>query len=167
MGSWGTGAFENDAAADFVAGLIDHVHRVTSKEPVRPRWRSADTYEEARAAGKFILLAHGQDVLGGPSLLDVLRALAHIRGDADWLSNWNAPRSIAAALDIDIDEVLATMRACKGCKAKSRKEAEEIAAAAKAQPVPAPVPRRARKRRTTKGKVAKPGRKKRRLNRKK
>ena len=161
MGSWGTGAFENDAAADFVAGLIEHVHRVTSKKPVRPRWRSADTYEEARAAGKFILLAHGQDVLGGPSLVDVLRALAHIRGDTDWLGNWNAPRSIAAALDIDIDEVLATMRACKGCKAESRKEAEKIAAAAKAQPVPAPVrPKRARKRRTTKAKVAKPGRKK-------
>ena len=110
------------------------MHRVTSKKPVRPRWRSADTYEEARAAGKFILLAHGQDVLGGPSLVDVLRALAHIRGDADWLGNWNAPRSIAAALDIDIDEVLTTMRACKGCKAESRKEAEKIAAAARRSP---------------------------------
>ena len=96
MGSWGTGAFENDAAADFVAGLIEHVHRVTSKKPVRPRWRSADTYEEARAAGNSSAGSRSGR-LGGPSLLDVLRALAHIRGDADWLGNWNAPRSIAAA----------------------------------------------------------------------
>lgn len=155
MGSWGTGAFENDGASDFVAGLMKHIRRVT--EAKRP-----DHYEEARAAGKFILMAHGQDILGGPSLLDVLRALVHIRGDEYWLGYWNSPRSIAAALDIDIDEVLAAMRVCKGCKAEHRKEAEKIAAAAKAQPVPAPVrSQRARKRRTTKAKVAS-GRKKRR-----
>ena len=164
MGTWGKGPFENDRAADMVAGMTKYVHRVLE---AKTDGTAREHYAEARAAGQFILAAHGKDVLGGPSILDVLQALARMRSDSEWMGEWKAPPKLAAVLDHEMDEVVMTMRLCKRCKRESCEAADKFVASAKSHPVPAHrQSTRSRKKRVTKGKVqrlngAKRGRKRR------
>jgi len=109
MGSWGTGPFDNDTAADFIATKL--------LRPVQKALRSKNVdYSEARACAQFLLLSHGTDVLGGPNLLDVVKLFVMMRSDKEWVSNWNSPRRVAAALDMDLARVFAHMARCKGCR---------------------------------------------------
>lgn len=113
MGAWGEGPFDNDAAGDMVAVMMRSVHVVTDP---KNKLRAQRLYAEARAVARFILFAHGTDLLGGPSLETVLRALVRMRSDTEWLSSWRTPRTIAAKLDAEIEEVLEKIKGCKSCR---------------------------------------------------
>lgn len=143
MGTWGTGPFDNDDAADMVAELMEHVRRVadTGRPLKRGRKRTtSDDYYLARAAAQFVLAAHGTDILGGPGLGPVVRVLARIRMDREWLAHWNSPRKIATALDNELLAVICRMHACKGChksiKRPEWQELETLVAEARSSPVP-------------------------------
>ena len=137
MGTWGTGPFDNDDSADMIAGLARKVYRVLARN-------DSDDYGEARAAAAFVLLAHGTDVLGGPGLDVVLKALVKMRENNEWLAGYRQPEQIAAALGKEIGAVMARMRACKSCRrgydAETWKELETLARHARRAPVPAPRP---------------------------
>ena len=160
MGVWGTGPFDSDDAADMVAGLVDHIDRVNhgSSKPSRGKRRGLlvrGHYSAARAAAQFVLLAHGTDILGGPGLAPVVRALARMRMDREWLAGYRQPRKIASALDKELLAVESRMARCIGCRRSIKKpEARELALLveeARSQPVPKSTrPKRtARKVRTT------------------
>ena len=110
-------------------------------------------YGEARAAAQFILTSHGTDILGGPPIANVVRLLAQMRTDAEWLAGWRDPKKIAAALDRELIVVIAKIRACKGCRRDMAKvgELETLARQARQAPVP--------KRRQFKGKKIRKSRK--------
>lgn len=147
MGTWGTGPFDNDDSADMIAGLARKVHRVVERN-------DSDDYGEARAAAAFVLLAHGTDVLGGPGLDVVLKALVKMRENDEWLSGYRRPPEIAAALNKEIGAVVRKMRACKSCRRGHRddwNELEALARNARRAPVPATTfPRMGRKIRVSK-----------------
>jgi len=127
MGTWGVGPFDNDCAADIIAGLTKPLRIVeTRKSNTSAQYH----YNEARVAAQFLLLAHGTDILGGPELLQVVRVLARIRSDADWIADFKSPGTYMARLDQDLDEVLCRMQQCAGCK-KSCKEAKRTVADAR------------------------------------
>ena len=137
MGVYGTGPFENDDASDMVAKLMDPIRRVL-KFPVdvplkrsrgkRFRTRASDYYLEARAAAAIVLMAHGTDILGGPSLELVLEALKKMRSDKRWIEDWwgnrgwteernNALRvELVASIDSQIRAVQRKIRIC--CRKK-------------------------------------------------
>lgn len=132
MGTWGTGPFDNDDAADMIAGLARKVHRVVERN-------DSDDYGEARAAAAVIVVAHGTDILGGIGLDVVLKALVKMRENSEWLAGYRRPQQIAEALDKELGAVLAKMRACKGCRkglADDRKWLETLARNARRSPVP-------------------------------
>ena len=109
MGYWGAGPFDNDDAADIVAGLMKPcrvvAYALTGAEPAR------SYYPAARVGVQVRLLAHGTDILGGPPLQLCLDALQRIRGDAEWLAGWRkAPNEIKAALDAEIRAVKLAMK---------------------------------------------------------
>lgn len=111
MGSWGTGPFDNDDAANMTASMIDHVKKVVngSVEPAtRGRRRGLLVryhYQAARFGVQVILMARGTDILGGPSLHDCLKALLRIRQDEEWLHDWQDPEQIKSAIDREIVQV--------------------------------------------------------------
>lgn len=144
MGVWGTGPFDNDDSADMIAGLARKVHRVLERN-------DSDDYGEARAAAAFVLLAHGTDVLGGPGLGVVLKALVKMRENNEWLARYRQPQQIAAALNKEIGAVIARMRACKSCRRGHSeaewKELETLARKARRAPVPATTWRTGRRKR--------------------
>lgn len=150
MGTWGTGPFDNDDSADMIAGLARKVHRVVDRN-------DSDDYGEARAAAAFVLLAHGTDVLGGPGLDVVLKALIKMRENNEWLSGYRRPPEIAAALNKEIGAVVRRMRGCKSCRRGLRDEWEELEAQARnarRAPVPATTfPRMGRKIRVSKARL--------------
>lgn len=133
MGTWGTGPFDNDDAADMVAAMAQKVRRVIERN-------DSDDYGEARAAAAFVLLAHGTDVLGGPGLDVALKALVKMRENNEWLSGYRRPPEIATALNKEISAVMARMRACKSCRRghdeADWKELETLARKARRAPVP-------------------------------
>ena len=110
MGAWGEGPFDNDDAGDMVSRLMDPVRVVANP---KNHLRAYRQYAEARAAARFILLAHGTDLLGGPSLETVLFALVRMRCDVEWLGSWRSPRTVAKKLDGEIEDVLEKMRTSK------------------------------------------------------
>ena len=64
MGTWGVGPFDNDCAADIIAGLTKPLHIVeTRKSNTSAQYH----YNEARVAAQFLVLAHGTDILQGLS----------------------------------------------------------------------------------------------------
>ena len=107
MGTWGVGAFDNDSAADMVIKLMKPIRIVATRKSSRS---ASYHYNEARAAAQVVLLAHGSDILGGPDLDLVLRALVRISKDEEWIDNWRDPREIIARLGV---EIRATRRAMK------------------------------------------------------
>jgi hypothetical protein len=137
MGAWGTGPFDNDDAADFIGDvLMRPVDGVNSNS----RGRS---YELARCVAALVLVSHGTDILGGPGLTPVLRALTRIRSDEDWLRQWNSPRRAAQAVNKQIVDVIERMRTCKGCRrATDNKTGEQTTALKEAKALPAPKPPR-------------------------
>ena len=122
MGTWGVGPFDNDGAADMISGLVKPVEIVETR---RSNDSAQNYYNEARAAAQFLLLSHGTDILGGPGLLQVVRAIARIRSDAEWISHFRSPGTCMAQLDQELDAVLQRMQQCKGCK-EYRREAAKI-----------------------------------------
>ena len=134
MGAWGTGPFDNDDAADMVAKIANPVRRVANGNG------NDGDYYLARAAAQFLLVSHGTDILGGPGLAPVLRALARMRTDREWLMHWNSPRKIAGAIDKELLDVLDRMHRCKGCRRSIKKpewaELEILVATARSAPVP-------------------------------
>ena len=128
MGTWGVGPFDNDDAADMIAKLTKSIQIVEAR---KDQYR----YNEVRAAAQFILLAHGTDVLGGPGLLQVVRALARIRSDAEWIGGFRTPNTIANALEAEIQAVVLRMHDCKKCPRVDVREATKIADEAARQPV--------------------------------
>lgn len=143
MGTWGEGPFDNDAAADLVAGLMRRVTivldddaqlHVKDERPHPPTY-----YGEARAAAQFIMLAHGTDILGGPPIEKVLRLLAQMRSDTEWLASWSEPRKVAERLDAELTAVVMLMHSCKGCRkmdGSKRRELDALVREAKAVAVP-------------------------------
>ena len=125
MGTWGVGPFDNDCAADIIAGLTKSLRIVETRKS-----NTSAQYNEARVAAQFLVLAHGTDILGGPELLQVVRVLARIRSDADWIADFKSPSTYMARLDQDLDEVLCRMQQCAGCK-KFCKEAKRTVADAR------------------------------------
>jgi hypothetical protein len=125
MGTWGVGPFDNDDAADMVAKLMKPLERVETQKS-----NASYHYNEARAVSQFLLLSHGTDILGGPGLLQVVRVLARIRSDAEWIAGFRTHVSIMRQLDDELNAVLHRMEQCKGCK-EYRREAENIAFDAK------------------------------------
>src|SRR5208337_4343107 len=109
MGTWGVGPFDNDDAADMTAGLMEDVRRVADD-------RRGANYNKARAAAQFVIAAHGTDILGGPNLGQLVIALAKMRKDHVWLANWEEPKKIASALDVELQIIIDRIFACKGCR---------------------------------------------------
>ena len=119
MGCWGYGPFDNDRAGDMVAVLSKDVKRVVAaKTDAAARYR----YDSARAGAQFMLLAHGTDILGGPSIELAVEALARMRSDTAWLASMREPKRLAKRLDEELNAVLAHMRACKGCRKKYKRK---------------------------------------------
>lgn len=110
MGSWGTGPFDNDGAADLIAKLMKPIE--IALEPKAQYW----AYGDARAACILVATAHGTDILGGPNIQKVLECLQKIRDDEEFIDEWKDPRKIVAALDSDIRKVKRIIAKCEGCK---------------------------------------------------
>jgi Domain of unknown function (DUF4259) len=113
MGTWGFGPFDNDAAGDMVAGLMEPIHRVVGSKTDD---RASDYYCEARAAAQFVMSAHGTDILGGPGLDVVFRALLRMRQDTEWISTWGSPRKLVRALNEEIVVLFQVMSHCRQCR---------------------------------------------------
>ena len=164
MGVWGTGPFDSDDAADMVAKLVKYINKVNqgSSRPSRGKRRGLlvrDHYSSARAAAQVLLVSHGTDILGGPRLEPVVRALARMRMDREWLAGWDSPREIASALDEELRVVHARLAACRGCrksiKKPERRELDALIAQARSVPVPKSVRPKRRPGRTTRAAVRK------------
>jgi hypothetical protein len=123
MGTWGEGPFDNDGAGDMISGMMRPIEKVVRAANDDTARRS---YLEARANARFIVMAHGTDILGGPPIETVLRALARIRSDAEWLGGWRSPASIAARIGAEMREILDVMESCAGCK-RSKLNLSEMA----------------------------------------
>lgn len=141
MGTWGVGPFDNDTAGDMVAKLSRMIDRVVNAPPTaRGNGQARALYEEARVAARFVAVAHGTDILGGPSLAPVVQMLCRMRSDDDWLANYRNPREIVGALDDEIRDVLLKIATCKGCgrslSRESKKELRALADAAVLRKVP-------------------------------
>lgn len=137
MGAWGYGPFDNDDAGDMAAGLMEKVRKVAEG-------KREYGYFEARAAAQFVVLAHGTDILGGPDISLVVKALARMRTDVGFLMGCREPQKWADAINKELRDVLGRMRACKGCRRRYRMpehkgewgELEAMARAAIESPVP-------------------------------
>lgn len=120
MGAWGEGPFDNDAAGDMVSQLMNPIRVVAARKENGGDFvhqvRAQRQYAEARAAARFIVIAHGTDMLGGPSLETVLLALVRIRRDTTWLGSWRTPQRVAKKLDAEIEDVLERMKSCRRCR---------------------------------------------------
>jgi hypothetical protein len=118
MGCWGYGPFDNDPAGDMVARLSQDVKRVVNaKTDSAARYR----YETARVGAHVMLLAHGTDILGGPCIELAVKALARMRGDAEWLGSFRAPKKMAETLTEELATFLGRMRGCAGCRKRYKK----------------------------------------------
>lgn len=139
MGAWGEGPFDNDDAGDLAASMMRRI------DPALDRRKDADAsyhYANARAAAQFVMLAHGTDILGGPSIDKVVDLLVRMRTDQEWLASWREPKRVARALDEELLEVLGKMLACKGCKKSHDRQAwatlRDRITVARESPVPKP-----------------------------
>lgn len=151
MGTWGYGPFDNDRAGDMVAKLSQDVKRVVdAKTDAAARYR----YDSARAAAQFILLAHGTDILGGPSIELAFRALARMRSDTAWLASMREPKQLAKKLTGEMSAILAHMMTCKGCRKeyKNFKELIKLGRAATRVKAPKPASFRVRRKKSKKAK---------------
>lgn len=93
MGYWGYGPFDNDGAADLVAGLMRPVERVLKGG------RDAEAYYgEARAAIELMLCAFGTDILGGPNLGLAKEALDCILADEAWIEKSREPAEMRGSI---------------------------------------------------------------------
>jgi hypothetical protein len=109
MGTYSTQPFGSDAAEEFKAALVDQMMKPLRLVVGRKTLRSARYhYDEARAAVQFVL-SHNPEILGGPPLVPALQALVRIRGDQEWLDNWDDSKKIARTLDSEIDAVIKRM----------------------------------------------------------
>jgi len=138
MGVWGTGPFDNDEAGDALAAMFRSVERLTAGA------RGSDYYYVARMNAQFLVLSHGTDILGGPDLATVIRALCKMRLDQAWLSSWKDPKEIAHAIDSEIRAASLKMHRCKGCNRRSKEEKASLAAEVKTA-LRAPIPESRRK----------------------
>jgi uncharacterized protein (UPF0248 family) len=146
MGVWGVGPFDHDGAADIAVKMSCLVDEAINK--------GSDYYYDGRTAAHVMLLMHGTDILGGPLLHKPLDLLVRMRSDQEWLSSWKFPKKIAEALNADIVLFLDKMKHCKGCR-RWLDDVAAVDAVARAQglPVPRHSTSRARRVRTTRGKV--------------
>jgi Domain of unknown function (DUF4259) len=113
MGTWGFGPFDSDAAGDMVAGLMKPIRQVVGSKTDD---RASDYYCEARAAAQFVMSAHGTDILGGPGLDVVFRALLRMRQDTEWISTWSSPRKLVRSLNDEIIDLFHVMSHCRQCR---------------------------------------------------
>ena len=120
MGTWGSGPFDNDAAGDMAAGMMRRIEPALDHKDVN---EARYHYCEARAAAQFVIASHGTDILGGPRIDNVIKLLARMRSDTEWLAGWREPKAVARALDKELLDVIAKMHACKGCR-KSHDKSE-------------------------------------------
>ena len=153
MGTWGVGPFDNDCAGDLIAKFVKPVDIVATR---KSNESASYHYNEARAAAQILLLAHGTDILGGPGLSPVVRALARMRADTEWIGGFRDPKKIAKALDVELDAAFNRIRGCGGCKKTYDKaemiEMETLIKDARREPIPKPT-RRHLPRRTTRARV--------------
>ena len=119
MGTWGPGPFDNDDAADMIAKLMIPIERVT-----KGKVNTSYHYSQARAAAKIVWIAHGTDILGGPSLDPILKLLEQMRNDVEWISGWRKPAEIRKALDREIRAVKRTIKTC--CEPKAAAKAKRV-----------------------------------------
>jgi hypothetical protein len=112
MGTWGTGPFDSDDAGDMIAGLMKPIRLVVAR---KTNASASYHYCAARAAARLVIEAHGTDVLGGPPIDLVLRALVRIRRDGDWIASWRSPRKLARALNAEIMDVFDVINHCRHC----------------------------------------------------
>lgn len=94
MGCWGYEPFDNDDAADMIAGLWD---------PVRDLMKASGSkairhYYEARAAIELATVAAGTDILGGPNLQLGIDALDRILADEKWFLDAKDPEELRASI---------------------------------------------------------------------
>jgi hypothetical protein len=108
MGTYSTHPFGSDAAAEFRAALVDQTMKpillVLRRKPRSARYH----YDAARAAVQLVI-SHNPKILAGPPLVPALQALVRIRGDQEWLDDWDEPKTIARAIDQEIDAVIKHM----------------------------------------------------------
>ena len=86
MGVWGVGPFDHDGAGDLAAKMSSLVKEALEK--------GSDHYYEGRTAAHVVLLMHGTDILGGPSLYPALDLLVKMRRDQEWLASWKSPKKM-------------------------------------------------------------------------
>lgn len=135
MGHWGYGPFDNDTAADMVARLADHVRQVVH---ARTMSEARESYDEARVAIQVMLLAHGKDILGGPSAVMAIEALALIRRDVEMFSGSKEPLVYAQTIEKEARQIIAKMIECGRCEEKEIVAAIKMMWDATAVPVPPP-----------------------------
>lgn len=94
MGCWGYEPFDNDGAADMIAGLLDPVRKL-----LKASGGMASTYYyEARAAIELATVAAGTDILGGPSLQLGIDALDCMLADEKWIGSAREPEELRASI---------------------------------------------------------------------
>ena len=100
MGTWGYGPYDNDDASDLVADLLTrHIRGALQQNALR----ASQHYNNARAAANIVLESYG-DIQGAPSIPDVIRVLARIRCDVEWLSGMREPKLLARALNAELQD---------------------------------------------------------------
>ena len=109
MGTWGTGPFDNDSAADMIAGFMKPIEKVIGAKSDRT---AQNYYHEARASAQIVLMAHGTDVLGGPEISTLAKALERMRNDSEWIATWRDPAKIRKALDKEIRAIKRKIKTC-------------------------------------------------------
>jgi len=94
MGCWGYEPFDNDGAADMVAGLWEPVRKLKASGN-----RASAYYDEARAAIELATVAAGTDILGGPSSLQLgIDALDRMLADEKWIGSAREPEELRASI---------------------------------------------------------------------
>jgi len=94
MGCWGYEPFDNDGAADMIAGLLDPVRKLLKASGDR----ASTYYHEARAAIELATVAAGTDILGGPNLQLGIDALDRMLADAKWIGSAREPEELRASV---------------------------------------------------------------------
>lgn len=94
MGCWGYEPFDNDGAADMIAGLLDPVRKLLKASGDR----ASTYYYEARAAIELATVAAGTDILGGPSLQLGIDALDRMLADEKWIGSATEPEELRASI---------------------------------------------------------------------
>jgi len=94
MGCWGYEPFDNDGAADMIAGLWDPVRNLMKASG----GKAIRHYNEARAAIELATVAAGTDILGGPNLQLGIDALDRMLADEKWIGSAREPEELRGSI---------------------------------------------------------------------